>query len=179
MSMLENRLRKNLARLGPWARRERITAWRLYDREIPEFPWMVDLYGDRALVSEYVTPRARRMSPEQREAERVQVCAAVCAVTGLSEERLSLRTRERHLSLERQAAGRPEHEFEVLEHGVTLRVNLEDYLDTGLFLDHRPARRRVGRESRGARVLNLFAYTGAFSVHAAAGGAASTTSVDL
>lgn len=177
--MLANRLRKNLARLGPWARRERLGAWRLYDRDIPEMPWCVDLYGDRALVSEFVSPVARRASPAEREAEQAGVVAAVRGVLDLPRDRVLLKSRERHLSTARQAEGDPAHEFPVEEHGHRFLVNLVDYLDTGLFLDHRSARRRVGELSRDKRVLNLFCYTGAFSVYAAAGGASCTESVDL
>jgi 23S rRNA G2069 N7-methylase RlmK/C1962 C5-methylase RlmI len=177
--MLANRLRKNLARLGPWARREQVTAWRLYDRDIPEVPWTIDLYGPRALVSEYVTPIGRRLSAEAREAELEGVLAAVAEVTGVSRDGIAVKRRERHASAERRSSGHAAHEFAVREHGLELLVNLDDYLDTGLFLDHRVARRRLSKAAAGKRVLNLFCYTGAFSVHAAAGGAASTVSVDL
>jgi len=178
-SMFENRLRKNFARLGPWARRERIDAWRLYDQDVPEFPYTVDLYGDHVLVSEFVTPRGRQQGEEARALEHDAVVADVLAVTQVDPERLVFKQRVRHRSVERQASGRASHEFTVREHGLAFRVNLDDYLDTGLFLDHRAARRRVGKAAAGKRLLNLFCYTGAFSVHAAAGGAALTESVDL
>jgi len=177
--MLANRLRKNLARLGPWAKREQVTAWRLYDRDIPEYPWTIDLYGPRALVSEYVTPVGRRLSAEARESELEGVIAAVADVTGVSPDVMAIKRRERHVSAERRSSGQAAHEFTVREHGLEFLVNLDDYLDTGLFLDHRVARRRLFRAAAGKRVLNLFCYTGAFSVHAAAGGAVSTVSVDL
>ncbi len=179
MDAFANRLRKNLARLGPAMKSGGTTAYRLYDRDLPEVPYFVDLYGPRVLVSEFVTPRGRRQSPEARAAEHDAVIAAVCEVLGVGEEAIAFKQRERHRSIGRQAGGRAEHEFPVQEHGLTFLVNLDDYLDTGLFLDHRAARRLVGRASRGKRVLNLFCYTGAFSVHAAKGGAISTTSVDL
>lgn len=177
--MLGNRLRKNLARLGPWSKRERITAWRLYDRDIPEFPYTIDRYGPRALVMEYVTPVGRRLGEAERETELSSVVQAVCAVLQIGPEDVAVKRRERHVSTERQAAGRPEHEFEVEEHGLRFLVNLDDYLDTGLFLDHRVSRRKLGKEAAGKRVLNLFCYTGAFTVHAAAGGATASESVDL
>lgn len=177
--MLENRLRKNLARLGPWARRERVGAWRLYDRDIPEIPYAIDRYGPRVLVSEYVTPVAKRRSPAEREAEHTAVIAAVAAACGVDGSAITLKARERHVSAERRAAGHSAREFEVEEHGLRFLVNLDDYLDTGLFLDHRAARKCVGGLSEGRRVLNLFCYTGAFTVHAASGGAAFTESVDL
>ena len=87
-SMLENRLRKNLARLGPWAKRESIDAWRLYDLDVPEFPYSVDLYADQVLVTEFVTPRARRHSDEERALEHDAIVADVLAVTGVDAERL-------------------------------------------------------------------------------------------
>jgi 23S rRNA G2069 N7-methylase RlmK/C1962 C5-methylase RlmI len=177
--MIENRLKKNLARLAPWAKRERVGAWRLYDRDIPEFPYFVDVYGDRALVSEFVTPVGRRQDAAARASEHEEVVDATSRVTGLERGMITLKTRERHLSLEREAKGDAAHEFAVEEHGHRFLVNLVDYLDTGLFLDHRVARKRVGAASAGKRVLNLFCYTGAFSVYAAKGGASSTTSVDL
>ncbi len=179
MSMLANRLRKNVARLSPWAKREGITAWRAYDRDVPEFPYAIDRYAERALVTEYVTPVGRRQEAVARDRERADVLHAVSETLGLSSEAIVFKARERHLSVERQAQGDSSHELPVEEHGRHFLVNLVDYLDTGLFLDHRVARRRVGELARGRRMLNLFSYTGAFSVYAATGGAAATTSVDL
>lgn len=179
MSMLANRLQKSLKRLGPKYAREGTTAFRLYDRDIPEYPWTVDVYGDHALASEFVTPVSRRQSAADREQETREVVDAVAHVTGTPPERIVIKARERHVSVEREAAGRPEHEFEVTERGLRFRVNLVDYLDTGLFLDHRQTRQRVASLSRGKRVLNLFCYTGSFSVYAAAAGAGRTVSVDL
>jgi 23S rRNA G2069 N7-methylase RlmK/C1962 C5-methylase RlmI len=178
-SMLENRLRKNLARVGPWAKREGIEAYRVYDRDIPERPWLIDRYGEHVLVSEYVTPVGRRLTDSQRNEEREEVLAAVSAVLNVSGDRVHWKTRERHKSLEREAQGSPAHELPVLERGHTFLVNLDDYLDTGLFLDHRAARKRIGAQAAGKRFLNLFCYTGSFTVYAAKGGAKSTTSVDL
>ena len=179
MEAFANRLRKNLARLGPAMKSGGTTAYRLYDRDLPEVPYFVDVYGPRILVSEFVTPRGRRQSPEERATEHDAVIAAVCGALGVPEEVISFKQRERHRSIDRHAGGQAGHEFAVQEHGLSFLVNLDDYLDTGLFLDHRAARRLVGKESRGKRVLNLFCYTGAFSVHAAKGGAASTVSADL
>jgi 23S rRNA G2069 N7-methylase RlmK/C1962 C5-methylase RlmI len=146
---------------------------------VPERPWLVDRYGDHILVSEFVTPIGRQLDTGAREAERDEVLSAVTEVLGVPAERIHLKTRERHRSLEREAQGDPAHEIVVEERGHKFLVNLDDYLDTGLFLDHRNARRRVGERSAGQRVLNLFCYTGAFSVYAAKGGAVSTVSVDL
>ena len=177
--MLANRLRKNLARLGPWAKREKLDAWRLYDRDIPEYPWSIDLYGSRVLLTEHVTPVAHRLSVEARESERQAVLEATTSVLKLPSTSISPRTRERHRSVEREAQGSSIHEFPVREREHLFLVNLDDYLDTGLFLDHRQARQLVGKRAAGKRVLNLFCYTGSFTVYAAKGGARETTSVDL
>src|SRR4051812_29318971 len=112
-SMLENRLRKNLARLGPWAKREKITAFRLYDRDIPEWPYFIDVYGSAALVTEHVTPIGRRQSQADRAREHEIAIEATTRVLKLPADRVVLRTRERHASLERQAAGNAAHEIEV------------------------------------------------------------------
>jgi 23S rRNA (cytosine1962-C5)-methyltransferase len=177
--MLANRLRKNLARLGPWARREAVEAWRLYDRDIPELPYAIDLYGPRVLLTEYLSPVARRRSPAERAAEHAAVRDSLVDVLKLDPAALTWKDRERHRSVEREARGEPAHEFVVSERGHRFRVNLDDYLDTGLFLDHRSARAWVGGRSAGARILNLFCYTASFSVYAAKAGASATTSVDL
>ena len=177
--MLANRLKKNLARLGPWAKRERLEAYRLYDRDIPDIPWAVDLYGRHAVVSEYIRPVARRQDDRERDSERAGVIQAVVETLKLQPEHVHVKTRERHDSQAREAHGDASHEFALEEHGHQFLVNLDDYLDTGLFLDHRNARRMVGERCAGASVLNLFCYTGAFTVYAAKGGAVSSVSVDL
>jgi 23S rRNA G2069 N7-methylase RlmK/C1962 C5-methylase RlmI len=177
--MLANRLRKNLARLGPWARREQLDAWRLYDRDIPEIPWAIDRYGGRALATEYVTPVGRRLDEAAREKERAEVIAATAEVLAIPPSAVALRTRERHRSVEREAQGSPAHEFLIQEGKARLLVNLDDYLDTGLFLDHREARKRVAGQASGKSLLNLFCYTGSFSVQAGLAGARRTVSVDL
>ena len=177
--MLANRLRKNVARLAPWAKREGLSAYRVYDRDIPEFPWIIDRYGHQVLVSEYATPVGKRLDAAAHASEREAVLSAVVDVLHVAPEHVHLKLRERHLSAEREAQGSAAHEFPVEEHGLRFLVNLDDYLDTGLFLDHRNARRHIGEHSAGKRVLNLFCYTGAFTVYAAKGDATATVSVDL
>jgi 23S rRNA G2069 N7-methylase RlmK/C1962 C5-methylase RlmI len=177
--MLANRLRRNLARLAAWAHREGLDAWRVYDRDIPEVPWTIDRYGERVLCTEVRTAVGARQSPADRDSEREQVAEAVVDLLGVSPDRIAWRTRERHRSVEREARGSTGHEFPVAERGLRFLVNLEDYLDTGLFLDHREARRQLGAQSSAATVLNLFCYTGAFTAYAARGGARRTVSVDL
>jgi len=174
---LGNRLKKNRARLGGAFVHEKTDAYRLYDRDIPEFPYSVDVYGPEFVVTAHETPVSRRASESDRASEAARVEAAIHATCGPGP--IHWKRRDRHLSVERRAEGDARHERPVREHGLALGVNLVDYLDTGLFFDHRPARRRLGTTCAGKSVLNLFCYTGAFTVHAAAGHAARTVSVDL
>jgi 23S rRNA (cytosine1962-C5)-methyltransferase len=175
----ENRLKKNLRHLSRWAVRAGHTCYRVYDKDVPEFPYAVDWYDGRVQLVEF--PRRRALARGEQDAERAAVLETVSRVLAVPPERISVKT---HLP---QPWGRAQYGrtgdggefFTVVENGLRFRVNLGDYLDTGLFMDHRDTRARVRSEARGKRVLNLFAYTGAFSVYAAAGGAASTTSVDL
>lgn len=174
-----NRLRKNLRHLRKWAKREGLTAFRVYDRDIPEYPFVVEWYDGRVHVVEY--PRKRAVREGVAEQEREEALRAVVEVLEVPPERVYTKT---HLP---KAWGRTQYEreghgserFVVEEQGLKFWVNLGDYLDTGLFLDHRNTRARVREEAKGQRFLNLFAYTGSFSVYAAAGGAKSTTTVDL
>lgn len=176
--MLANRLRKNRRRLKAWAKRESVSCFRLYDRDIPEVPLAVDWYEGRLHVAEYARPG----TPEgEAHAPWLEALVAGAAeALGVTEDAVFLKRRERQrgeAQYERFAAQGAR--FEVGEGGHRFVVNLSDYLDTGLFLDHRPLRRRVQEEVAGRRFLNLFGYTGAFSVYAAAGGARSTATVDL
>ncbi|WP_443190851.1 bifunctional 23S rRNA (guanine(2069)-N(7))-methyltransferase RlmK/23S rRNA (guanine(2445)-N(2))-methyltransferase RlmL [Pseudomonas indica] len=176
--MFANRLQKNLKQLGKWARREGIECYRLYDADMPEYALAVDLYRDWVHVQEYAPPRS--IDPEKAQARLLDALAAIPQALGIDPGKVVVKRRERQSGTrqyERQAA---KGEFlEVTEGGVKLLVNLTDYLDTGLFLDHRPLRLRIQREAAGKRFLNLFCYTATATVHAAKGGARSTTSVDL
>ena len=179
MSDFENRLRKNAKPRFAWSKREKVTAFRLYDLDIPEWPFAVDWYAGHAHVMEY--PRRRQLRDGSLDEARAEVVRAIGAVLELPEEKIFTKTHEKH------PWGRSQYErvagssvkVTVEEHGLQFECNLSDYLDTGLFLDHRVTRARVRKEAAGKRVLNLFAYTGAFTVHAAAGGARETTTVDL
>jgi 23S rRNA G2069 N7-methylase RlmK/C1962 C5-methylase RlmI len=177
-----NRLVKNERLLRKWARKEDIHALRLYDRDIPEVPLAVDRYGDgeeaALVIALYERPYAK---DEAEEGLWLDLMAKTAAETlSIANERIFLKTRKRMKGLS-QYDRNSEAKFEttIRESGLLFRVNLSDYLDTGLFLDHRPARSAVRKASMGARVLNLFSYTGAFSVYAASGGAAKVLSVDL
>lgn len=176
--MFANRLRKNRRKLAAWVKREGIEAYRLYDADMPEYAVAVDLYGDHVHVAEYQAPRS--VSEAQVEVHREEVRQALPVALGVPPARIVFKTRQRQRGREQYT--RQDHRGELLsvrEGQARLLVNLTDYLDTGLFLDHRPLRLRLAREAAGQRFLNLFCYTGTATVHAALGGARQTTSVDL
>jgi 23S rRNA (guanine2445-N2)-methyltransferase / 23S rRNA (guanine2069-N7)-methyltransferase len=182
--MFANRLAKNLKRLRPWAQREGISCYRLYDADMPEYAFAIDLYGviepveTWLYVQEYAAPAEIEREAVQR--RRGEVLASLPGVTGIGPERTRLRTRRRTRRGEQYLKMDGQSRFHtVLEGGVRLRVNFDDYLDTGLFLDHRITRARLRTAARGRHFLNLFAYTGSATVYAGDGGALSTTSVDL
>lgn len=174
MSAFENRLAKNARHFQKWAKRRGLEAFRIYDLDMPEVPVAVELYAGRAHVMEY--PRRRAVKSGEAAALRAEVVEIVKRV--LAVEDVFVKTHEAKLA-QYEKQGARGVVFPVLENGLKFEVNLSDYLDTGLFLDHRDTRARVRDEAKGTRFLNLFAYTGSFSVYAAAGGAASTTTVDL
>lgn len=178
-SDFERRLEKNWRHRERWARRQGLTAFRVYDLDIPEWPFAVDWYAGSVHVMEY--PRRRQLRDGSLERSRQEVVRAAAQVLAVSAERVFTKTHAQRPWGDGQYQRRSTSGATVLvrEHGLTFECNLSDYLDTGLFLDHRTTRARVGHEARGARFLNLFSYTGAFTVHAAAGGAVETTSVDL
>ncbi len=170
--MLANRLRKVVRHRRKWARREGIACYRLYDRDIPEIPLVVDWYDGRVSIAEFV----RNEGPLEPE----PFIAAAAEAIEIPIDFVWWRQRERQRGDAQYTRLRDDGAWCVVpEGGLRFRVNLSDYLDTGLFLDHRQTRALVRGESRGKRVLNLFAYTGSFTVYAAAGGAQATTTVDL
>jgi 23S rRNA (cytosine1962-C5)-methyltransferase len=179
--MFGNRLRKNLRRLLPWAAQRGVEAYRLYDRDIPEVRLVVDRYGPALVVYPYV--HAAEMT-EQEEAEQAsyldELLQALADLTGVPPEQIYVKERRRQRgTAQYERLADAAHELVIHENGHRLLVNLSDYLDTGLFLDHRDTRALVQRLAAGRRVLNLFGYTGSFSVYAAKGGALSTVNVDL
>ncbi len=184
--MFANRLRKNLQLLGKQARREQVTCLRLYDADMPEYSLAVDLYegagddqGQRWLfVQEYAAPDT--VDPAGAKRRREEALSVMPEVTGVAFEHIHLRTRRKQKGASQyDKLGARGRQHVVEEGGLKFLVNFDDYLDTGLFLDHRLTRSRVRQLSQGQRVLNLFCYTGSVSVYAAAGGARSTTSIDL
>lgn len=174
---LFNRLRKNGRHLRRWLDREDIQAYRLYDRDLPEFNVAVDIYGDQVLVQEFKAPSS--VDPEKARQRRQWAVTATRAALGVHREQVHLRTRERQKGRDQYRKLNNQNRYQVVREGrAHLLVNLDDYLDTGLFLDHRPMRLRIAEEAAGKRFLNLFAYTGAATVQALAGGARRAVTVD-
>lgn len=173
-----NRLGKNIKHLIKWAKRHDIEAWRLYDRDVPQFPFAIDIYGDQIHLQEYDT--GWLMQAGEYEAWLQSVIDAVVFVTGFPPENIHVKRRQRQKGHEQyEKTGRDGRDWMIHENGRAFWVNLDKYLDTGLFLDHRNTRRRVGELAAGKRFLNLFSYTGSFTVYAATGGAVSSETVDL
>jgi len=176
--MFANRLQKNLKQLGKWARREQVECYRVYDADMPEYAFAIDLYQGWVHVQEYAAPKS--IDPQKAQARLFDALAAIPVALNVDPQKVVLKRRERQSGTRQYERQATQGTFmEVTEGGARLLVNLTDYLDTGLFLDHRPMRLRIQREVSGKRFLNLFCYTGAATVHAARGGARSTTSVDL
>ncbi|MCT7361067.1 bifunctional 23S rRNA (guanine(2069)-N(7))-methyltransferase RlmK/23S rRNA (guanine(2445)-N(2))-methyltransferase RlmL [Thalassolituus pacificus] len=172
-----NRLKKNMKPLQKWAKRENVECYRLYDADLPEYAVAVDLYGDWLHVQEYVPPK----SIDETKAERrlLDVLAVLPEVTGIPAQQIVLKRRERQAGKRQYEKQNTEQRFmPVREGNVQVLVNLKDYLDTGLFLDHRPTRLQIAGLASGKRFLNLFCYTATASVHAAVAGA-HCTSVDM
>lgn len=177
--MFENRLRKVDRILKQKAKQQQVTCYRLYDRDLPEFPLIIDIYGSQVQVTEYRSNH--HLSDEVYELWLSQSMELVMKVLNKSIVQVHLKERKRKESRadQYQKTADQKEFMEVEEGGLKFLVNLTDYLDTGLFIDHRLTRNMVRRQSAGKSVLNLFCYTGSFSVYAAAGGASRVVSVDL
>jgi 23S rRNA (guanine2445-N2)-methyltransferase / 23S rRNA (guanine2069-N7)-methyltransferase len=180
-AMFANRLRKNFSRLESWARREDVACYRVYDADMPEYSFAVDIYGNDeryACVQEYAAPPT--VARDAARSRRDEALSVLPEVLGLPSERIALRVRRRQRHGEQYEKVDSERSFHIVrEGGYRFLVNFTDYLDTGLFLDHRITRRRIGELAAGQRFLNLFAYTGTATVYAVAGGATSSTTVDM
>ncbi len=176
-----NRLRKNLRNLEKWAAQGEVSCYRLYDADLPEYNLAVDLYGGEKLfahVQEYEAPRS--IDPADADRRLREALEVIASVLEISREQLFIKVRRRQKGAsqyDRQGATGKFHQ--VSEGPCRFLVNFTDYLDTGLFLDHRPTRELIRNLASGKRFLNLFGYTGAATVHAAVGGAPATTTVDL
>lgn len=178
-----NRLQKNLKASLKLAREQDVRCFRLYDADLQEYNIAIDVYEGRLQVQEYAPPKT--VDPVKAEARFKLALQIIRKVMGLHRDKVFLKVRERQTGKQQyEKQGKAGKFFEVREGQATLLVNLTDYLDTGLFLDHRPMRLRIAAEAAGKHFLNLFAYTGTVSVHAALGdgvhgGAETTTTVDM
>ena len=173
-----NRLQKNIKKISKWAKQQGLDAYRLYDADLPEYNLAVDRYADYIVVQEYAAPK--NIDENKARQRLVDAVTATLHVTGVETNKLILKVRQKQKGTNQyeKLANKGEY-FYVNEYGVQLWVNLTDYLDTGLFLDHRLTRKMIGELAKGKDFLNLFAYTGSATVHAALGGAKSTTTVDM
>lgn len=177
--MFRNRLAKVYKHRSKQARRMQVSCYRVYDHDLPEFPFCIELYEDKVYLAEYL--RRHGMTDEEHEVWLDECLLVIADITGIAQDHIYVRQRKRmsHREGQYEKMDTKQEFFTVIENGLKFLVNLTDYLDTGLFLDHRITRQMVKEHCKDKRVLNLFCYTGSFSVYAAAGGAASVTSVDL
>ncbi|HHT7764392.1 bifunctional 23S rRNA (guanine(2069)-N(7))-methyltransferase RlmK/23S rRNA (guanine(2445)-N(2))-methyltransferase RlmL [Pasteurella multocida] len=173
-----NRLQKNSKKIEKWAKQQGINAYRLYDADLPEYNLAVDRYDDHIVVQEYAAPK--NIDENKARQRLLDAVTATLQVTGVETNKLILKVRQKQKGTNQyeKLANKGDY-FYVNEYGAKLWVNLTDYLDTGLFLDHRLTRKMLGEMAKGKDVLNLFTYTGSATVHMALGGAKSTTTVDM
>lgn len=178
-TMFQNRLMKVWRHLGKQARRQNVSCFRVYDHDLPEFPFCIEVYDQKIYLAEY--RRRHGMTDEDHDKWLQQCIDVIAQVMEITKENIFLKMRQKKegRSGQYRKTGESRSEIIVEETGLKFIVNLSDYLDTGLFLDHRVTRQLVMGESKDKNVLNLFAYTGSFSVYAAAGGASEVTTVDL
>ena len=179
--MFGNRLRKNLKKIGKWAKQNNVSCYRLYDADLPEYAVAVDVYqGEKTWVNvqEYESPKT--IDPAKANQRLAGAMVEIPKVLDIPKEQVFLKIRRKQKSTDQYEKQGESGQFHVVEEGgCKFWVNFEDYLDTGLFLDHRPIRLLIQQQAKGKRFLNLFAYTGSASVHAAVGGAASSVTVDM
>lgn len=176
--MLDHRLAKRRKHLLKWARRIDAPCFRLYERDIPEYPLVVDWYDGDVVV--WFHPRTRDDTPELEAAFQQSCLKQIAESLQVASDRIFVKRRQRQRGLSQYERVSEESVVRVVgEQGLKFECNFSDYLDTGLFLDHRTTRAMVRERARGKRVMNLFAYTGSFTVYAASGGATETLTVDM
>ena len=179
--MFANRLRKNIKRLAKWIKQHQVHCYRLYDADLPEYAVAIDVYqGDQTWVNvqEYESPKT--IDPAKANQRLAAAMAVIPQVLNIPAENIYLKIRRKLKNTDQyEKQGDSRHFHIVEEGGCKFWVNFEDYLDTGLFLDHRPIRLLIQQQAKGRRFLNLFAYTGSATVHAAMGGAISSVTVDM
>ena len=179
MTPFANRLRKMARHYDKWARRQELDAYRIYDADLDEYPITVDRYGEQLYVSVYHR-RGERWTEDDWQDRKLAYLDVITETLGMSADNVFFKLRKRQSGKEQyEKLSIVSREFTVVENGLGFIVNLTDYLDTGLFLDHRQLRMMVAQEAREKVVLNLFSYTCSFSVYAAAAGAKRVDSVDL
>ena len=179
LNMFRNRLQKVYRHLSKQVKRLGVSCWRLYDHDLPEFPFCIEIYGDCLYVAEY---KRRHGMAENEHEEWLSACIDLLSeLLSIPKEKIFLKLRQRKPGRlgQYQRLETEKNEIIVEESGLKFIVNLSDYLDTGLFLDHRDTRKLVREKAEAKKVLNLFAYTGSFSVYAAAGSAEEVVTVDL
>ncbi|WP_022939757.1 bifunctional 23S rRNA (guanine(2069)-N(7))-methyltransferase RlmK/23S rRNA (guanine(2445)-N(2))-methyltransferase RlmL [Psychromonas hadalis] len=173
-----NRLTKNLKKIEKWAKRENVECYRMYDADLPEYNVAIDRYGEYIIIQEYRAPKEIELGKVRR--RFLDVVSTVRYMLNISDDKLVIKVRERQKGRKQYERLDAKKQSLIMHEGqAKLIVNLQDYLDTGLFLDHRPIRLQIAKMAQGKDFLNLFCYTATASVHAALGGAKSTTSVDM
>lgn len=173
-----NRLRKNLKKMLKWSAKEGVSCFRVYDRDLPDYNISIDFYSKWVHIHEYTPPKT--IDPQVAASRMASAVKCVRDILGVRSNRIFIKARERQKGRKQyEKKGNSGKMYEVREGECSFLLNFTDYLDTGLFLDHRPVREKIYREAKGKRFLNLYGYTGTATVHAAMGGAASTTTVDL
>ena len=177
--MFKNRLTKVFRHVAKQAKRLGVSCYRVYDHDLPEFPFCIEFYGEKLYVAEY--KRRHNMTEDEHDMWIEESLGVIMEVLAVGKENIFLKLRQRKPGRlgQYQKYDEVQHEFVVEENGLQFIVNMSDYLDTGLFLDHRVTRQMVKEQSKGKKVLNLFAYTGSFSVYAASGGADEVVTADL
>jgi len=183
--MFANRLQKRFRHLKKWAQRTGVGAFRLYDRDIPEIPLVLDFYGNTADINDAALTCALYKRPYEKDEDDENkwlsaMKESVSSSLGIALDNIFVKQREKQRGLSQyEKIARAHSEKIINEYDLKFKINLSDYLDTGLFTDRRLLRAIIRSESNEKKVLNLFCYTGVFSIYAAAGGAVSTDSVDL
>jgi 23S rRNA (cytosine1962-C5)-methyltransferase len=176
--MFANRLAKMVKHISKWAKKNNVTCYRIYDHDVPQFPFAIDRYEDVLYLTEYQT--SYPMTEDEHMSWLGMCLTKLVEVTEIPLDNIFYKTRRRQKGLSQYTKESDEGYGEIVnENGLKFKINLTDYLDTGLFLDHRNTRQMVREEAKDKSVLNLFSYTGAFSVYAAAGEAAKVTTIDM
>lgn len=179
--MFANRLKKNIKHYGRWARRENVYCYRVYDADLPDYAFAIDIYHGEEIwvqVQEYQAPST--IDPVKAEARLYEAAAIIPSLLDIPADHMYLKVRRQQKGTDQYSKLADQGHFHIVQEGnCQLLVNFTDYLDTGLFLDHRPIRLTIQQLAKNKRFLNLFGYTGTATIHAARGGASATTTVDM